>query len=78
MQAAEALQFLVAERLHAVAEAIDACVAEAGEPRRRDRFRVRLHRDFGVGRHVERAATRLDDRPRSPTGSSSDGVPPPK
>jgi hypothetical protein len=61
MKARQTLQLLVAKRLHAVAETIDACVAEAGEPSFVDRFRIGLERDLGVGGKVERLATGIDD-----------------
>ena len=67
MQARQAQQLRVAERLHAKAQSIDAGAPERGEPRLGDRLGIGFHRDFAILRHVEGGLAGLDD-PRDLAG----------
>ena len=64
-------QLVVAERLHAEAETIDAGRAKRGQPLGGHAFGIGLERDLGVGRQVERLAAGLDDAPQSPTARAA-------
>ena len=69
----------VPEGLDTETETVDAGGADTRRSRRLvDRLRVRLQRDLGRRIDVEGRAAGVDDGARSPAGSSSDGVPPPK
>ena len=61
MQTRQPPQFIVAKRLDAETQAIDAGVAERREPRRGNGFGVGLERDFAIGRDVERPVGTRDD-----------------
>ena len=61
MQPREPSQLIVAERLHAEAEAVDARVAKSGETLDRDRFRIRLESDLDIVADVEGIPAGVDD-----------------
>ena len=61
VQARQAAQFVVAKRLDAEAQAVDARVAIRRKPRLGDRFGVRFERDLAIGGDVERRSRRRDD-----------------
>src|SRR6185369_1005366 len=58
----EALKLLVAKRLNAEAQTIDAGGVEGGQPFWRDRFGIGLQRDFRIDCDGKRAAACADDR----------------
>jgi len=76
-----ALKLLVAKRLNAEAQTIDAGGTEAGQPFWSDRFWVGLERDFRIDREGKRAAACADDcldlkrfKQRWRTAAEVDGV----
>ena len=77
VQPRQAPEFIVPERLDTEAEPVDAGARETLEPRGRDRFGIRLERDLAVGGDVEARSQASMMRAIS-SGSSSEGVPPPK
>jgi hypothetical protein len=56
VDAAEALQLAIIERLHTETETVDAGVAKRGEPLGGGRFWIGLERDLGVTREPKRLA----------------------
>ena len=66
VDAAEPPQLLVAQRLHADAQPVDAGGAVAGEALGRRRLGVHLERDFGVARVSANAVAAGGDEPRRP------------
>ena len=78
VQARQPAQLVVAERLHAEAEAVDAGRAVGGEPRSVTVSGLASSVTSRSAASVERRRAGGDDARRSPSGSSSDGVPPPK
>jgi len=77
VQAREPKQFVVAKRLHAEAETVDARAAIRREPRLGHRLGIRLERDLAVGREVERRLAGRDD-PRDLLGLEQRGCPAPE
>ena len=78
VQARQPPQLVVAEGLDTEAEAIDAGLAVRGQALGRDRLRIGLERDLGVGRQRRSAARHASMSRAISAGSRSDGVPPPK
>jgi hypothetical protein len=61
MEPTESLQFAIIERLHAVAETIDAGVAIAAQRVVGNRFRIRLERDLMIGCKLKGSAAGVEN-----------------
>ena len=78
VQPRQPAQLVVAERLDAEAQTIDAGAPERREPGLGDRLGIGFERDLAVGGDTSKAASQASMMRAISSGSSSDGVPPPK